>query len=498
MNDLPSRWVVATGGDLFDFVTSGSRGWARYYSPTGAKFIRIGNLQRQSIVLDLEDVQSVSLPSTVEGQRTRLQAGDILVSITAELGLVGLVGEGLGEAYVNQHIALVRPSFNEFTPYVVRYLISPEGQASIGAANRGVTRAGLGLDDIRALGVRLPPLAEQRRIVAKIDSLSAKSKRARDQLDHVRRLVEKYKQAILAAAFRGEITREWRLHHADRETPEDRLEKLRAERNVIGKKSTRREGQQGDNGRIPVTLEGLPSSWTTATLEDVSHPTRVIQYGILKPGPDIDDGVPYVKVMNIKGGRVHLDGIRRTTPEIAHQYRRASIVVGDILLTIRGTVGRLAIVPKELDGGNITQDTVRIAVLNSVERDFVFWYLHCPVAQQYFSVNQKGVAVRGINVGDVRPLEVPLPPRSEQQEIVRRVVRALAWIDRLASEATSARKLIDHLDQAILSKAFQGKLVPQDPSDEPASVSLERIRAERQRAATEAAERSLSKRKEAC
>jgi type I restriction enzyme S subunit len=87
--------------------------------------------------------------------------------------------------------------------------------------------------------------------------------------------------------------------------------------------------------------------------------------------------------------------------------------------------------------------------------------------------------VRGINVGDVRPLEVPFPPREEQCQVVNLLQSAFNWIDHLASETTSARKLIDHLDKAILAKAFRGELLPQDPNDEPASVLLERIRAER-------------------
>jgi type I restriction enzyme S subunit len=81
---------------------------------------------------------------------------------------------------------------------------------------------------------------------------------------------------------------------------------------------------------------------------------------------------------------------------------------------------------------------------------------------------------------EIRALQICLAPLIEQQEIVRRVEIALAWVDRIASEATSARKLIDHLDQAILAKAFRGELVPQDPNDEPASVLLERIKAGRQ------------------
>jgi type I restriction enzyme, S subunit len=96
------------------------------------------------------------------------------------------------------------------------------------------------------------------------------------------------------------------------------------------------------------------------------------------------------------------------------------------------------------------------------------------------SFAQKGVAVRGINVGDVRLMEIPLPPRAEQREIVHHIEGAFNWINRLILEAASARKLIEHLDQSILAKAFRGELVPQNPNDEPASVLLERIKAERQ------------------
>jgi type I restriction enzyme S subunit len=90
-----------------------------------------------------------------------------------------------------------------------------------------------------------------------------------------------------------------------------------------------------------------------------------------------------------------------------------------------------------------------------------------------------GSNVPQINNGDIAPLSIEVPPTAEQEEISRRVSAAFAWIDRLASEATSARKLIDHLDQAVLAKAFRGELVPQDPSEEHASVLVERIRVER-------------------
>ena len=95
-------------GQLTELVTSGSRGWAKYYSDTGSAFIRVGNVRRDNIQLDVSDLQRVSPPRGAEGERTSLQQGDIVITITADLGRVGLVSSDLGNAYVNQHVALVR------------------------------------------------------------------------------------------------------------------------------------------------------------------------------------------------------------------------------------------------------------------------------------------------------------------------------------------------------------------------------------------------------
>lgn len=94
--------------EMSSIVTSGSRGWAKYYCDNGAKFIRIGNLTRNKIYIDLDDIQHVQLPDKAEGTRTKLAPNDVLVSITADLGNIGLVPNGIGEAYVNQHIAMIR------------------------------------------------------------------------------------------------------------------------------------------------------------------------------------------------------------------------------------------------------------------------------------------------------------------------------------------------------------------------------------------------------
>ncbi|MGI9499622.1 MAG: restriction endonuclease subunit S [Geminicoccaceae bacterium] len=380
-----------------------------------------------------------------------------------------------GKFWVNNHAHVLTTPEGIELRFVENYINSISLAPYVtGTAQPKVTQSALG-----RIELPLPPLAEQRRIVAKLDRLSARSTAARDHLARIPKLATRAKQALLAAAFRGEMTRDWRVSSSSEESSDEFVSLLGNQRKALSEQSGNPRSRRitsSAHPRIPVNLEGLSHSWRTTTLEELTNPLRLIQYGILKPGQDVVDGVPYVKVLNIKKGRIELEKIRRTTREIHGSYMRSSLKSGDLLLSIRGTVGRLGFVPEELDGGNITQDSVRIDILPEVNPRFIYWYLHSPFAQTYFAVNMKGMAVRGINVGDVRPMEVPITNRPEQDEVVRRIDLAFAHIDRLAAEAMHACHLLDRLDEQLLAKAFRGDLVPQDPANEPAEALLARIR----------------------
>ncbi|MGC7406377.1 hypothetical protein ACPWR0_20835 [Pandoraea pneumonica] len=273
--------------------------------------------------------------------------------------------------------------------------------------------------------IPVPPLPEQRRIVAKIDSLAGKTRRAREHLDHIPRLVEKYKQAILAAAFRGD-----------------------------------------------------------AELARVGDVITDIRYGTAKKCNYDGGAVPVLRIPNVQGGRIDL-GDMKSADFDEKELLKLELRTGDILV-IRSNgsldlVGRSAVVDDRAAGMLFAGYLIRLR-LDSTRclPEYLHWFLQSSVARNTITSAAKSTSgVNNVNAQELQTLELPLPSIAAQMERIASIKSAFTWIDRLVNDATSARKLIDHLDQAVLAKAFKGELVPQDPTDEPASALLDRIRAER-------------------
>ncbi len=167
---LPKGWKWCRIDNVSMFITSGSRDWAKYYSDFGAKFITMGNLSRGSYSLRMDNIRYVNPPLDGEGSRTKLEEDDLLVSITGDVGNLGLIPSGFGEAYINQHTCLVR-----FVPmlrnrYFPEFLRSPFAKYQFDAPQRGIKNS-FRLGDVGELVISLPPENEQHRIVAKIDEL---------------------------------------------------------------------------------------------------------------------------------------------------------------------------------------------------------------------------------------------------------------------------------------------------------------------------------------
>lgn len=186
---VPKAWDVVTLESVSHTVTSGSRDWARFYADSGALFVRIGNLTREHINFRYESTIYVRPPRNADGQRTRLESGDILISITADLGIIGVVPDGMGEAYINQHIALVRPNLSIINPrFVGHYLASPVAQTYISKLNDSGAKAGLNLPTIRSLITAKPIGDEQDVIATRLDEIDKRIQNATTESAKLREL----------------------------------------------------------------------------------------------------------------------------------------------------------------------------------------------------------------------------------------------------------------------------------------------------------------------
>ena len=168
--DIPESWKWVRLGFLTELITSGSRDWAKYYSETGDIFLRMGNLSRNSFNLRLDKIQRVTLPKNAEGTRRSLHAGDLLFSITGEVGTLGLIPDNFGTAYINQHTAMIRFLLCERNRYIPYLLLSDYAQKFYNGNQHG-TKNSFRLDSIALLPVPLPPMAEQTHIVEKLEQM---------------------------------------------------------------------------------------------------------------------------------------------------------------------------------------------------------------------------------------------------------------------------------------------------------------------------------------
>jgi len=198
----------------------------------------------------------------------------------------------------------------------------------------------------------------------------------------------------------------------------------------------------------------IPEEWEVVPLDSCVQPSAPICYGILMPGPHVEGGIPVIKVRDIEGGRVQEADLQRTHPAIDAAYKRSRVRVGDVLLTIRGSTGRVATPSKSLDGANITQDTARIRLIDEVDSRFVYHALQGEVAQRQIALHTIGQAVKGLNIRDVRRIGLALPRSVPEQ---RAIAEALSDADALLAALDRLIAKKRDLKQAAMQQLLTGR-----------------------------------------
>jgi type I restriction enzyme S subunit len=436
-------------------------------------------------VLELEDIEKDSsriLQRLTQSQRqslstkNRFDAGDVLYGKLRPYLNKVVIADGPG--FCTTEIVPVQAGPAVERRYLFHWLKHPAFLKYVEAASHGMNMPRLGTDAGRTAPVVLAPRPEQIRIADQLDTLLARIQACQDRLEAIPALLKRFRDAVLASATTGELTAEWRATQRPALSAAE-LRRLLDADHVEAGGHLRGNASEPTEEAHDLSIEQMPDGWVISTLRDCCRPGRPITYGILKPGPELEEGVPYVRVADFPGNQLNLNSIKRTSPDIDLQYKRARLSTGDLLLSIRGSVGRLIVIPSSLEGANITQDTARLSISSRLNARYVYYALLSPDAQRRMTNATRGVAVRGINIGDVRALQVPLPSLPEQNEIVRRIDALFEVAGQIESRHDTALRQVDRLTSLTLTKAFRAELVPQDPNDEPASALLARIAAQR-------------------
>lgn len=370
--------------------------------------------------------------------------GDVLVTKMGDPPGDVTVYTGTRPAIITADCIRLRVGPELDAKFVAFALQAPEAQAQMLAITSGVAQKKMSLGRFRSsVSVAAPGLEEQRRVVEVLEaSLS--------RLD----AGDRYLQSVLA---KGRATQGAVLQAA--------LQTISAAGDMSALAAARALRCPADMKRgrpdaaAPAAVE-VP--WgelcPTISLEQATDPVRTISYGILKPGPNLSTGVPYVRVLNMRNDVLAVEDLHRASPEIAGQYSRSRLQPRDVLISIRGTYGRVVLVPEALAGGNITQDTARLALLPQLLPEFVALVLRSPWAQQHLKRVARGVGVKGVNITDLREVPMPLPSLEEQARLVGHVEALTADIAAATKAAGVGLRRVSALRRSLLAAAASGRL----------------------------------------
>jgi len=463
MTELPKGWESSTLGRVASIVRGviyKKHEAQRRPSPGYVPLLRATNIDHR---LGFDDLYYV--PEGRVGADQYLRRGDVVVA--ASSGSVSVVGKSAQlavdwEGTFGGFCSVIRPASQLLASFVGSYVQSDVVRERWSDLARGSNINNLRVDHFVNLPVPVAPLPEQERIVAAIEEAFSKLEAGEAGLRTVRRLLKRMRDAVLAAAVSGRL-----VPQDPTDTP---VTKLLAGLGV--------QAIDIDNGAA------VSDGWAWATLGSVSESVRNGIF-VSRP-PEVPPGVPILRIGAVRRLELDLNDLRFAAVDIDDPVvARALLAPGDLLFTrYNGNpafVGACAVVPPDQGPLLHPDKLIRVVINRAVAAPtFVAIAASAGASRAFIEAATKTTAGQaGIAGSDLRLVPIPLAPIEEQRRIISEVERHFSFLNACerAVEAGLARSAA--LRRAVLKSAFEGKLVPQDSTDEPASVLLERIRAER-------------------
>ncbi len=408
----------------------------------------------------------------------------------------GLVGKGVNGALGSTLVRINFPSM--VNDYAFYFLQSKYQQINTRAKGSGTPH--VDPDLLWNYQFPIPPVNEQHRIVAKIEALFSELDKGIESFKTAREQLKIYRQALLKHAFSGKLTEQWRAENAGKlESAETLLQRIQTEREQRYHQQLKDwevSGKSGSKPKAPKTLPPLtteelaelpelPECWATIKIDEIlsldKKPMTTGPFGTaLKKNEHRSTGIPVLGIENIGNG-VFLRGNKIfVSEEKGKELESFSVEANDIVISRSGTVGEICKVPDSFGKAYISTNLIRVSLNQRVINPDLFVYLFQSgsfVKEQVKNLC-KGSSREFLNQTILSSLIFPLPGLDEQNQIVSEIDSRISMVEQLDQTITTALQQAEALRQSILKKAFSGQLVPQDPNDEPASVLLERIRAE--------------------
>ncbi|ACC83247.1 restriction endonuclease subunit S [Nostoc punctiforme] len=495
LTELPEGWQWKNLGEVFEIFVGAtpSRKIPEYWDGS-IPWVSSGEVAFCEIYETRETITELGLKNT----STELHPPGTV--------LLGMIGEGKtrGQAAIlkiyathNQNSAAIRVSEIGLPPEYVYYFLKLEYERTrqIGSGNN---QQALNKSRVQLMSFPVPPLNEQKRIVANIEELNDRTQRAKEALDSIPQLCDRFRQSVLAAAFRGDLTADWRDQNPDVEPASVLLERIRRDRRCrweeleVAKMQSKgkvveeckwKEKYQEPDPLSNFDLPELPNGWVWTKWEQVGF----CQNGRAFPSKEYQTN----GVKLLRPGNLHVSGeiewndsnTRYLSEDWAEQYPDYLISTNELVINLTAQsladefLGRICLTGED-ERCLLNQRIARLVPIIISPR-FLFWLFKSKLFRSYVDDLNTGSLIQHIFTPQINKFHFPLPPLKEQQMIVNLIETQINSIENIGLKAGQMQNAFPHLNQSILAKAFRGELVPQEPDDEPASVLLERIRAKR-------------------
>lgn len=453
--DLPAITTVPLG-DLLTDIRNGLVVEQEKELP-GIPITRIETISKGTV--DMDRVRYVRDTAGKSLDNFWLKKGDILFShINSDLHL-GKTALVLSDAPLlhGMNLLRLRVDSSRLRPKYLHHWLDYCRRSGVfmAIAQHAVNQSSLNQKKITSLEVPLRSVGEQDEIVAELEKQFSRLDEAVANLQRVKANLKRYKASVLKAAVEGRLV-ETEANLARREgrtfeSGEQLLQRILEERRGQWQKKT---GYKEPPQPALADQIDLPAGWTWACVEQLNPGNRPCAYGVLQPGEDLANGVPFVRVGDINDGMVDFSDMKRIHPDIAAAYPRTYLKGGEVLLTLVGAIGRTAVAPNTLAGANVARAVGVLPISESVDPHWVEMWFRNPAKIAEMTGKSHEVARKTLNLEDVRLAAVALPPRPEQTRIVAEVDRHLSIIREVEAEVDANLQRAQALRQAALAKAF--------------------------------------------